>query len=557
VSDPIKQALASAIQFHQAGNLAAAESIYNDILLHNPRHPDALHLLGTIALQHGEFAYAETLLAQAVDANKKVPMYHVNLAHALKGQNQLDRAAKHYVLALRLKPDFAEAHQYLGNLLLQQGEENEGIKHLKSAVALSGSAIAHYNLGTGYLKAGDPTSAADHFKKALQLDARLTPAHLNLGEALTQLGDQDGALHHLEKVMEQKTDSVEAQIGIGNIHAQDNHIEQAIAHFQQAIANQPDHPIAHMNLAHCYLKLGNLKEGWQEYEWRLKAARSPVADIPQWDGSPLNGRRLLVMAEQGAGDTIQFARYLPLIREKAAGEIIFACHRSLIRLMTPIAGSSTVLELEKMDPAIAADHAIGCRINLMSAPLLFDTEIETIPMRSAYLHADQQLVQHWRQRTNAYNNLKIGIAWAGNPANGNDRYRSFNPEQFTKLAKLPGITLFSLQKNISKKSDKAIAGVSLVDFTRELNDFADTAALIENLDLVISIDTSIAHLSGALGKPVWTLLHFAADWRYLMNVDSCPWYASMRLFRQTSRGHWDSVFDQLRPALQEKLHASA
>jgi tetratricopeptide (TPR) repeat protein len=557
VFDPIKQALASAIQFHQAGNVAAAESIYNDILLHHPRQPDALHLLGTIALQHGEFAYAETLLVQAVDINKKVAMYHVNLAHALKGQDQLDRAARHYALALRLKPNFAEAHQYLGNLLLQQGDENEGIKHLKSAVALSGSAIAHYNLGTGYLKAGDPSAAAGHLKKALQLDAHLTPAHLNLGEVLTQLGNHDGALQHFEKVLEDKPDSVEAQIGIGNVHSQDNHIEQAITHFQQAIATQPDHPTAHMNLAHCYLKLGNLKEGWQEYEWRLKAARSPVADIPQWDGSPLNGKRLLVMAEQGAGDTIQFARYLPLLREKAACAIIFACHRSLMRLLAPIAGVATILELERMDRTIAADHAIDCRINLMSAPLFFNTEIETIPTRSPYLHADQQLVQHWRQRTSAYNNLKIGIAWSGNPANGNDCYRSCNPEHFAKLAKLPGITLFSLQKNISKKTGKAIPGVPLVDFTRELNDFADTAALIDNLDLVISIDTSIAHLSGALGKPVWTLLHLAADWRYLMNIDSCSWYASMRLFRQTSRGNWDSVFEQLIPALQGKFHASA
>ncbi|MGZ5819785.1 MAG: tetratricopeptide repeat protein [Burkholderiaceae bacterium] len=557
MSDPIKQALASAIQFHQTGNLSAAESIYNDILLHHPRQPDALNLLATIALQHGEFAYAETLLAQAVDINKKVPQYHVNLAHALKGQHELDRAVKHYALALRLKPDFAEAHQYLGNLLLQQGDANEGVKHLKSAVALSGSAIAHYNLGTAYLKSGDPSAAAEHFKKALQLDAHLTAAHLNLGEALTQLGEHGGAFHHFEKVLENKPDSVEAQIGLGNVCAQANQMTQAISHFQQAIAIQPDHPTAHMNLAHCYLKIANLKDGWREYEWRLKAARSPVADIPQWDGAPLNGKRLLVMAEQGAGDTIQFARYLPLLRERAAGDIVFACHRSLTRLLTPIAGASPVLELEKMDRVLADEHAIDCQVSLMSAPLFLNTEIETIPMRTAYLHADAQLVQQWRQRMSAYNNFKIGIAWAGNPANGNDRYRSFNPEHFARIARLHGITLFSLQKSASKKPNKTVAGVPLIDFTRELDDFADTAALIENLDLVISIDTSIAHLSGALGKPVWTLLHLAADWRYLMDVERCPWYASMRLFRQTSKGDWDSVFDQLVPALQEQLHASA
>lgn len=557
MSDPIKQALASAIQFHQAGNLAAAESIYNDILLHHPRQADALHLLGTIALQHGEFAYAETLLTQAVDANKKVPQFQLNLAHALKGQNQLDRAAKHYALALRLKPDFAEAHLCLGNLFLQQANYDDAIKHLKSAVALSKSALAHYNLGTAYLQSGDASSATTHFKKALVMDGNLTAAHLNLGEALCQLGDNAEARRHFEHVLAVTPNSAEAHLGLGNVLYQDNEITQAMTQFEQAIALQPDFAFAHMNLAHGYLKTGNLKDGWREYAWRLKVARSSIADIPQWDGSPLNGKRLLIMAEQGAGDTIQFARYLPMIRDKAAGETVFACHRSLIKLLTPIAAASPIVELEKIDRKMAADHGIDCQINLMSVPLLFNTEIETIPMRSAYLQADPQLSQHWCQRTSAVDNLKIGIAWTGNPANGNNRYRSFNPEYLARLATLPGITLFNLQKELSKKTGKTIPAVPLIDFTRELNDFADTAALIDNLDLVITIDTSIAHLSGALGKPVWALLHFAADWRYLMEGDNCPWYASMRLFRQTSRGDWDSVFDQLIPALQEYIDARA
>ncbi|MBI1890357.1 MAG: tetratricopeptide repeat protein [Burkholderiales bacterium] len=551
--DSIQQALASAVQLHQAGDFASAESICRDILQHHPLQPDALHLLGTMALRHGQFEHAALLISQAIGINKKNPSYHLNLGHVFRSQGKWDEAAKHYGMALRWKPDFADAHLCLGTVYFEQAEFEKSIKQLKSAVALNESAIAHYNLGNAYLKAKNPTSAIHHFTKAIALNGGLPQAYLNLGEALYLIDDLEGARRQFNKVLELTPNAAGAHVGLGNLCFLENDIGQAMHHFQRAIALQPDLAMAHLNLAHCLLKIGNFQDGWKEYEWRLQMMRPAVSHIPRWDGEPLDGKRLLVVAEQGIGDKIQFVRYLSLLQEQAGGQIVFACDRALSKLFASIARYSTIIDIEKVKDL----QAVDLHINLLSLPYLFKTNAKTIPNCAAYLHADAELARQWQQRLSKDENFKVGLAWAGNPANSHDRYRSLSLDCFSPLAEIPGVSFYSLQKWMGKKAPTVPTALPLLDFTNELKDFADTAAFMDNMDLVISVDTSIVHLAGALGKPVWTLLHLSADWRYLMEGGSCTWYPSMRLFRQAKLGDWRGVIDRLVPALHERLRQHA
>jgi hypothetical protein len=265
-----------------------------------------------------------------------------------------------------------------------------------------------------------------------------------------------------------------------------------------------------------------------------------------WDGSYLNGKSILVYTEQGIGDSIQFVRYLPMVKEQS-GCVIVECQQSLCRLLKNCVGIDEIIEMTSHGKS---PMKFDVQIPLLSLPGIFDATVDSIPQNLSYIKPDPVLVSQWRSMFDCDNNLKVGIVWAGNPKHKNDRNRSCSLKDFAHLTSIRGLTFYSLQKGLaSVEANNHPKGMKIINLDNELNDFADTAAAIDNLDLVIAVDTAVAHLAGAIGKPVWTLLPFVPDWRWMLKRSDSPWYPSMRLFRQRQLYDWDGVFDQVRKSL--------
>jgi len=470
----IDQALQLAIQNHQSGKLAEAQKIYRDVLARQPNNPHALHLLGVIAAQLHQTDAAIELIRRAISSNPSAADYHNNLGNALRDNRLLDEAAAAYRQAIHLRPDYVVALNNLGNVLCDQGQLDEGIAF---------------------------------YRRALQLDPNHAGAHNNLGKALRDKGMLD----------------------------------EAVTALHDAIRLQGDYAEAHYNLSLVLLLKGDFAAGWPEHEWRwrMKTFEFEAAKIPglRWNGEDLTGRTLLLHAEQGMGDTIQFARYVPMVAARG-GKVVLQCQQPLLRLMKSLQGQDQLISVDAPLPQF------DFHCPLMSLPPLFDTRAETIPAGVPYLRADENLSHQWASRVAHCHGLKVGIVWAGRAGYADDRNRSLPLSQFAPFAQMPGLTFFSLQKG-EAASQSAPQGMEFVDCTSELNDFADTAALIANLDLVIAVDTAAAHLAGAMGKPVWVLLPYAPDWRWLLERDDSPWYPTMRLFRQKSLGDWTGVIERI------------
>jgi Flp pilus assembly protein TadD len=430
-------------------------------------------------------------------------------------QGRLDAAVDLIQRAIAMSPDYAEAYGNLGNILTAQGKIHEAIAAYQKVIAINPKLPeAHSNLGNALRENGQLTEAIAACRQAIALQPRFAKAHGNLANALKEQGKFD----------------------------------EAVAAYHHAISLNPNSPETHYNLSFALLAKGEFQQGWEEYEWRWKCRDFPSArqnfSQPQWDGSPLNDRTILLHTEQGFGDAIQFVRYLPLVAQRG-GKIILQCQMELQRLFQTIPGNGQIITQGQTLPAF------DLHCPLLTLPRLFGTTLATIPKSIPYLHADKTESQKWQHRLASHAPmLKVGLAWAGSTRHKNDRNRSINPATLALLGNIPGIHFFSLQKeNPTPKNQNPPAGMELIDWTHELKDFADTAALIANLDLIITADTATAHLAGAIGKPVWTLLPFIPDWRWLLDRTDTPWYPSMQLFRQSTPGDWDEVITRVAGAL--------
>ena len=396
---------------------------------------------------------------------------------------------------------------------------------------------------------GRHEAAEDLFRQAIALNPMVANYHGNLGSALRDQGHADDAVAAYRVALRIKPDSVVTLNNLGIALSLGNRIDDAIAAYRAALDLDPGCADARFNQAMLLLLRGDFKRAWPMYEarWDLQPCPLPKRNFPQelWDGRPLHGQRVLIHAEQGLGDSIQFIRYAPKIVGRG-GVVVVESQRSLAELFRGAGGVDTVVAAGEPLPAF------DFHVPMLSLPLVFRTAPETIPRETPYLFADPARCESWRARLGGdRSRLRVGIAWAGNPKHRLDGFRSVSLRQLLPLLDVDGVDFFSLQKDCGAEQIRQLPGASgIVDHTNSIRDFADTAALLAQLDLVISVDTAVLHLAGALGTPAWALLAFAPDWRWFLDRSDSPWYPAIRLFRQSRLAEWEPVV----AAVREELH---
>jgi len=403
-------------------------------------------------------------------------------------------------------------------------------------------ASLHGDIGSALGSLGRHAEAVDEFRRAIGLDPSCANFFSGLGLALTWTDDYEEAEFCLRKALALEPDHVDAHVNLALLLKATGKLDEAISHNQRSLELQASNAEARKGLALCYFLKGDFERGFEEYGSRISLGDVRVThEAPMWDGRDLGGKTLLIETEQGLGDTIQFVRYLAAIKKQSGCRVLLACESPLVALLTGVEGADEVVSQATPRPAVdywlpllSAPKALGRRVNLFST---------TTP----YLKAEPARILRWKDQLNSVGGKKVGIAWQGNPAHPLDAKRSVPLRAFEPLAKLSSVSLISLQKGFGSEQIESCPQVPVVSLGNELDAgpdaFLDSAAVMSNLDLVISVDTSVAHLAGAFGVPVWLMLSHVPDWRWTLCGDRTPWYPTMRLFRQTSPGDWSSVFD--------------
>ena len=471
------------------------------------------------------------------------------LAHQQAGR--FEQAERYLYRALALAPASPEIQLHLGNLFRLQGRLDASLQCCLEAVRLAPTlAPARNNLGNAYRDQGALDSALAEYRRALELDGTQPEAHFNLGIALQKRGETQEAMRHYRDALRLKPGFALAQLNLGVLLEESADASGAIAAYAAAVAADPGLVEAHVNLGMQLLLAGRLGEGWAEYEWRLRYPEYSGADVasaaPRWNGAVLGGRTILLDAEQGFGDAIQFLRYAPLVAERG-GRVLVRCAPELRDLFANTAGVAAVVR--RGEPLPAFDTVCP----LPSLPLVFGTKLESVPARVPYLLPDPVKASQWRARfADAAGECKVGLVWASQSQHRTAGEKSIPLEALASLGGVAGVRFYSLQKGeAAQQAQRPPAGMRITDLSRELADFSDTAAAMAGLDLVISVDTAVAHLAGAMAKPTWTLLKYAPDWRWLLGRDDCPWYPGMRLFRQKQQGDWRAPVADLAEALRQ------
>jgi len=419
-----------------------------------------------------------------------------------------------------------------------------------------GYADAWCFLGAIFQSQGKLAEAEANQRRALKLIPDFATAQKCLGIAVAQQGRLEEAAEIFDAMLRYQTDDAEVYNNQGLVRAQQGRWEEALSNYAQAIALNPDYGDTHWNRALVWLVQGRFEEGWREYEWRWKQPNFTPRHFkqPMWDGTPLHGRTILLYGEQGLGDAIQFIRYARLVQE-LGGKVIVECHAPLMKLLASVQG------IDRLLPFGAALPAFDVQTPLCSLPFLLGTTLANVPAQVPYIVAEQGLVAQWKCELEGVapssgSGLRIGIAWQGNPTFRDDRWRSIPLTQFAPLSQVEGVRLISLQKGHGTDQLRGVADLfEVLDFGSRLDEaagpFMDTAAIMKNVDLVITSDTAVPHLAGALGVPVWVALPHVPDWRWMLQREDSPWYPTMRLFRQARDGDWEGVFAHMAAELKD------
>ncbi len=486
---------------------------------------------------------------RAIDLHAEFPEAHNNRGLALADMARYLEAMPSFDRAIALRPDFASAFFNRGNALCELGRYPEAIADYDKAIALEpGAALVYNNRGNAFSELGQHHAAVASYDYALANDAVYANAHANRALSLRELGQSDAAMASCDRAIDIDPDHADAHC-IRGILLQDRHeLQAAVASYDQALGLRPEFASAHQNKGYALLLNGDLSRGWVEHEWRwrnqdiwrLRPQR--VFDRPQWRGAEsLVGKVILLHVEQGLGDTLHFCRYASMVADRGA-TVILESPRTLKRLMDSVQGVAEVVVPGEALPAF------DFHCPLMSLPVAFGTTLATIPAHVPYLKVDGREIRRWKKLLGPRKGLRVGLVWAGGFRADQPKLWALNARRNippSKLAalRLPGIELYSLQKGQAAESELASM---LIDHTNLISDFHDTAALMENLDLIISVDTAAAHLAGALGRPLWMLNRFDTDWRWLLDRTDSPWYPTARLYRQDRAGDWDGVVERVR-----------
>ena len=575
-----------ALDFHRAGEFALAAKLYGDILLAQPTHFDAAHMLGAVLLQQGRYEEAERQLRRALQINPRSHEALNNLGLALRFLDRHEEAVWAFDRAIALRPDYARAFCNRGNALRLQGRLDQALESYDRAVAIDPTlADAYYNRGGVLEDLQLWDDAVANYENALALQPNLPQALNNLGNSLFNLARYEEALAKLNQALQLSPNNPDVLSNRGNVlremrqfaaalsdhHAalarnpsspeylnnrgsvlrEIGHLDQAVADYRRALAINPDHVGARANLAMTELLLGDWAPGFDGYELRFRKWKNrifqPETGAREWRGEALSGKCILLYGEQGFGDAIQFIRYVPHLLARGA-RVTVMCDRRLHRLFATV--TPGVEYIDRVEPSESFDFQIA----LMSLPRVLAVRPDTMRSQVPYLRAEPGRCEYWRLRLGEHG-FKVGIAWQGNPAGSIDNGRSIPLREFAPLAEISRVRIISLQKNYGIEQLATLPAGMMVerpgfDFDDGNDAFIDTAAIMSNLDLVVTSDTSIAHLAGALARPVWIALKYVPDWRWLTERSDSPWYPTARLFRQKKLDDWSGVADDIATALR-------
>jgi FkbM family methyltransferase len=578
-ADPLQKAVAA----HLRGELDEAERLYRAVLKQQPRNAVALNDLGIVMVQRGQRALGEDLFRNAVSAKSDYVEAYANLGTLLRERGELDEAIAQFQRALAAKPRYADAHFHLGKLFEKKDNADEAIACFKRAIACNPDhADAHFLLGILLEKKGSldaaiasferaaasrPDDAGAHFCRgyALKTKGNIDEAiiayraaiankpnwalpHVVLGCALGDKGELDNAAAAYQRALQIAPNDAITHSNLAFTLISKGEVDAAIQRYRHAIAIDPNASHAHFGLSLALLQKGDFREGWNEYEWRWRGAIEQVKPRemprPQWQGEDLSGKTLLLHCEQGLGDTIQFVRLIPWLRARGA-KVILEAPVPLVSLLRMACIADLVVPAgTKVLPNF------HFHLPLLSVPVMMRLQEAGIPAEVPYLAPDPLAVERWRAELAGTLKLKVGIAWAGSPRHRGDRKRSMALEQLQPLLQLPGIRWFSLQVGDRAADLASLPAGTVTDLSPRLTDFADTASVLASLDLVLTVDTSVGHLAGALGRPTWIMVPFAADWRWLRDREDSPWYPTVRLFRQQQRGNWNELLERVAAELR-------
>ena len=578
---------------HERGRLADAEQIYREVLARAADHVGALHLLGVLMAQtkrlepgvelmrralalQPNFAQAhnncgailrklkrfEEALAsfdKAIALQPNLVEAHNNRGATLKELKRLDEALASYDKALTLKPDFAETHYNRGNALKELKRLDEAVASYDKALAIRPDhADTLYNRGNALRELKRLDEALASYDKALAITPDDADALTSRGYALMELKRLEEAVASYDKALVIRPDDADTLISRGYALRELKRLEEAVASYDKALAIRPDHVEASSSKSFPLLMAGRFDPGWRLYENRKKIGQwidysaSRSYPKPPWSGGEtLAGKTLFVYWEQGLGDTIQFCRLAKLAEQRGAN-VVFSVQNRLRRLLQTLSPTIKLID-EKQAPAEFDYHC-----PLLSLPLAFGTTLNDIPGEAPYLRAEPERVRKWRDKLGC-KGFKIGVVWQGSKVGKVDVGRSFAPAEFLGISQIPNVRLISLQKHdVAEQLRELPPGMNIetlgAGYDADDDDaFLDTAAVVETLDLIIGCDTSVPHLAAALGRPVWVVLKYVPDWRWMLDRTDSPWYPTMRLFRQRIRDDWKGVFLEIESALRERM----
>jgi len=582
----ITETIKIAIKHHQAGSLEKARQQYQLVLQSVPDNPVALHSLGLIYFQTGQYEQAVEMIEKAIEQNQQVPQFYNTLGLALESLKRYEDAIVAYQQAVLLKPDFAEVYNNMGTALLSHGQYAMAVETCKKALSLQPDYAQAYNtMGYAFQKQTQLDKAMDAYKQAIHLRPDFAEAYNHLGIVLNEQGCSERAIEYYTQAIRLDPQYAEAYNNLGVSCKAMEQFDEAIENYRHALRLDPDFEDAYCNLANILRDLGQCREaidnykraiqldlssnkaywnltlatllsgdfleGWKNYRQHRNTLMDKITGLPdsgkpRWVGSSFSGKRLFIYYEQGLGDIIQLARYLPLVKSRG-GTVILETLEPLLELLHSFDCIDDIIEYSTNDKSFVE---FDLYTSLVDMPNIFGTMVDTVPDDVPYFYAEPQKAQYWHEQL-AGDDFKVGIVWAGSPTHGFDQYRSCKLADFAPLANIRGVQLYGLQKGVAAaQMDEAPWAMQIVNISKHFQNLADTAAAIENLDLVISVDTSVLHLAGAMGKPTWALIPFAPEWRWMMDRNDSPWYPTMKLFRQETWGDWHGVFARVAQHLQ-------